>query len=120
MRTIIAGSRTIRNYETVERAIKLSGFEITSVLSGCANGPDTLGERWAKENDVHVEYYPANWNKDGGYAGLIRNRQMADNADAVIAVWDGKSTGTKDMIDVARRKKLSIHVHVKGSFDDLF
>jgi hypothetical protein len=120
MRTIIAGSRSITDYATVERAVRLSGIEITEVISGKARGPDLLGERWAKEHDVPVNSKPANWNKYGPSAGPIRNREMAEEADALVAVWDGVSKGTKDMIKVAKQKGLKVHIHVKGSLEELF
>lgn len=120
MRTIIAGSRSIKDYETVERGVRLSGFDITEVVSGAATGVDKLGERWARENDVPVNSQLALWNQQGLAAGHIRNTEMAEYADGVIIIWDGKSKGTKDMINIARKMQLSIHVHVKGSLEELF
>lgn len=120
MRTIIAGSRSIKDYETVKRGVRLAGLEITQVVSGCANGVDKLGERWAEENNIPVNKAPANWNRYGVAAGRIRNEQMAEEADALIAIWDGKSNGTRNMINIARKKGLSIHIHVKGSLEELF
>ena len=101
MRVIIAGSRTITSYDTVKEAVANSGFTITTVISGCARGVDQLGEKWANENGVKIARFPANWEKYGKRAGAIRNAAMADNADALIAVWDGKSAGTRDMIKQA-------------------
>ncbi len=55
--------------------------------------------------------YPAAWDTYGLKAGYIRNEEMADNADALIAIWDGKSRGTKHMIDIATRKGLRVYIH---------
>lgn len=111
MKTIIAGSRNATQYTIVETAIKLSHFEVTSVVSGKANGGDTLGERYARLNSLPVYEYPADWKQYGKSAGFIRNEEMADNAEALIALWDGFSKGTKNMIEIARRKKLPILVY---------
>ena len=108
MKTIIAGSRNATQYAIIETAIKLCHFEVTSVVSGKANGGDTLGERYALVNSLPVYEYPADWKQYGKSAGFIRNAEMADNAEALIALWDGFSKGTKNMIEIARRKKLPI------------
>ena len=72
---------------------------------------DELGERWAELNDVPCERFKADWNKLGRKAGVLRNQQMAENAHALIAVWDGNSPGTRDMIDRANRLRLRVYVH---------
>ena len=106
MKTIIAGSRTIRKYKIVEEAINESGFEITEIVSGLAKGPDTFGIEWAHRNNIPVKKFPADWAKFGQSAGMIRNKEMAEYDDALIAVWDGKSSGTKNMIQLATDKQL--------------
>lgn len=114
MRTIIAGSRTLADYEYVKRAVKNSGFKITTVLCGmCPDGIDLLGLRYAKDNGIPWEEYPAEWTKQGYYnprAGFERNYTMALNADALIAIWDGESRGTQDMINVATRENLDVYL----------
>ena len=101
MKVIIAGSRTIDDYEAVCRAVENSGFKPTEIVSGGARGVDRLGERWAKEHGVPVKKFSAEWDKYGRSAGYKRNRQMAEYADALVVLWDGKSPGTKHMIDIA-------------------
>lgn len=115
MRTIIAGSRDIVEYQHVLDAIRLSGFTITAVISGHARGVDTLGERWAAEHSIAAHLYPAEWGRLGKYAGRMRNLAMANNADALIAVWDGKSTGTKHMIVTMRAAGKPTFVHLVGA-----
>ncbi len=111
MKVIIAGTRTIANAALVEQAIAESGFEITELVSGCADGVDRLGELWAERVGVPVVRYPANWKVYGKAAGPIRNQAMADHADALIGVWDGWSRGTIDMIRRAKAKGLKVYVH---------
>lgn len=120
MRVIIAGSRDIMpavrqdvfswRMKCVAYAVKESGFRITTVLSGGARGIDAVGEAWAKEQDIEVERYPANWKKHGRAAGILRNNKMANNADALIAIWDGFSAGTRHMIETASARGLKIKV----------
>ena len=86
-----------------------AGYSIIIVSGGCS-GADLLGERYAKENGYSIDRYPAEWQKYGRKAGIMRNAVMADNADALIAYWDGISRGTKNMIDEARKKGLAVRV----------
>lgn len=110
MKTIIAGSRGITDPEIVVEAIESSSFKVTEVVSGCARGVDELGECWAEAVGVPIKQFKPNWDL-GKVAGLIRNAQMAEYAEALIAIWDGKSKGTQNMIKEARKRDLKIHVH---------
>lgn len=103
MKVIIAGSRTVTDFRFVYQAANESGFEITEVVSGGAPGVDTLGEEFAADLDVPLKVFPAEWEKLGKSAGPIRNRHMAEYADALIAIWDGESRGTKNMIATMER-----------------
>lgn len=114
MRTIIAGSRGITDRNLVDDAIQAAalfeGIVPTLVVSGAAPGVDTIGEQWAAEHGVPVKQYPANWKMVGPVAGMQRNYTMAQNADALIAVWDGRSPGTRHMIALAHKYKLQVYV----------
>lgn len=110
MRTIIAGSRTITDYGLVIDAVRDSGFTISEVVCGMARGVDLLGKRWAHDYGVPVKEFPADWNTHGKRAGYLRNEQMAEYADALIAVTTG-SPGTRHMIDIAKRKGLKVFVY---------
>lgn len=110
MKTIIAGSREISSYATLLQAIHDSGFEITEVVSGAARGVDRLGEKYANEFGIALKQFPADWDGLGKGAGYARNRQMAEYAEAAIILWDGRSKGTKHMIDLAEKHSLKIHL----------
>ena len=114
-KTIIAGGRDFMDYNLLKEKTNkiLQEKKITHkivIISGCARGADTLGLRYASENAFDVEKYPAEWDKYGKKAGYMRNVEMAENADALIAFWDGKSKGTKHMIDIATERNLPIRV----------
>jgi hypothetical protein len=110
MKVIIAGSRSCNDYNLVRKAIKDSGFDITEIVSGCAPGIDTVGMDIANEYHIPVKRFPANWNRYGKGAGLIRNIEMAEYADALVALPGPNSVGTIDMIAQARLKGLKIYV----------
>lgn len=110
MRTIIAGSRDCRNLQALEIAIAKCGWQITTVISGTARGADRLGELWAERHNVTLERYPANWDTYGAQAGFLRNVQMADRAEALLALWDGASPGTAHMINCARQRNIPVFV----------
>jgi hypothetical protein len=112
MKTIVAGSRGIDRYDIVEQAIRLSGFTITELVSGTAQGVDSLGECWAKAQGIPVSRFPARWRTQGRAAGKIRNSKMSHYADALIAIWDGQSRGTKDMIDKAKYRGLKVYIYM--------
>lgn len=110
MKVIIAGSREGFEIADVFVAMKECGFEVAEVVSGTARGVDKLGESWAAANNIPVKKFPADWDGHGKSAGYIRNAQMAEYADALVALWDGKSKGTKHMIDLANRRGIPVHI----------
>lgn len=103
MKIIIAGGRDFKDYKTLSEICNhiLPQFKNVSLISGTARGADRLGERYAKENGYEVEKFPANWDFYGKSAGYMRNLEMAKYADGLIAFWDNKSKGTKNMIGFA-------------------
>jgi len=108
MITVICGSREIENVMYVYDAIRYveehtPDFNITKVVSGVASGPDTAAIRWAEKHNVPCDFHPADWTRYGKSAGYKRNKEMVDSSEFVIALWDGKSKGTKHSIDIARK-----------------
>ena len=113
MRTIIAGSRDITDSEFLNSAISECGWTISEVISGCANGAYKLGEIWAAKNNIPIKKFPANWSKWGKSAGMIRNAEMLKCGQALIALWDGKSRGTKNMIDISKNGGIRVFVKLR-------
>lgn len=131
VKIIIAGSREFNNYKLLEKYCHKVFYELSQdeiltghvkedisnmqIISGTAIGADTLGERFAKNYSIELKQFPADWSL-GKQAGYIRNVQMADYAvednayGILIAFWDGKSKGTKHMIDIARGKGMKIKI----------
>jgi predicted Rossmann fold nucleotide-binding protein DprA/Smf involved in DNA uptake len=104
MRVIIAGSRTITNPLHVDLAVDMSGWfeQITEIISGCADGVDQLGIKFAEEMDIVIAEFPANWKMYGKQAGFKRNEDMAQYADGLIAIRENHSRGTSHMIQTMR------------------
>jgi hypothetical protein len=100
MKTIIAGSRDFNDFDYMKAYLATipPWIEITEVVSGCAQGADTLGEKWAELKRIPVKRFPAEWERLGKRAGPIRNAEMGIYAEGLIAFWDGKSRGTQHMI----------------------
>lgn len=118
MKVIIAGSRKVEDYKLVVQAMERCGYEVTEVVCGMATGIDRLGEQWAIANGIPVKEMPADWNRHGRSAGPIRNRAMADYADAAVVIWDGKSRGSRNMINEMIRKNKPYFVQLTESEDE--
>jgi hypothetical protein len=73
---------------------------ITEIVCGEARGVDAMGKQLADAIKVPTKSFPADWDKYGKPAGYIRNKEMGMYADVLIAIWDGKSRGTRHMIDI--------------------
>lgn len=121
-RLIIAGSRNFNDYDYLQRCCiqeidKLRNVYDVVVVSGHAQGADILGERFANEQGLKLEIYPADWKAHYRSAGFRRNEQMGDISDGLIAFWDGRSHGTRHMIEYAKSKGLDVTVYYYN-FDD--
>ena len=113
---VIAGSRKYENYTEAAEFIdvcidEIKGKSEITILSGGAKGVDLIGEKYAKEHGYKIEKYLPEWNRYGKGAGPKRNEEMAKDCDLVICFWDGKSKGTKSMIECGR--KLNKQVKIK-------
>lgn len=123
LRIIIAGSRNFTDYKFLKTSIRdilkntsLEGISKIKIISGTAKGADQLGERFAKQFNLEIVRFPADWDRYGRSAGYIRNEQMAkysvedDNYGMLVAFWDGESKGTKHMINLANKHGLDVHI----------
>ena len=121
-RVIVAGGRNLKDYKLIEHTLNelmenqpnqieiVSGGQMSIDEFGNRFGADYLAEQWAEKNAIQIHKFPANWNKHNKAAGPIRNRQMAQYGDALIAFWDGITRGTQSMIEEARAAKLPVNV----------
>jgi len=138
MRVIIAGTRTFNDYQLlIQRSLGFIYHEIyragchekftpdgqkymvfnegtVEIVSGMANGADKLGEKMAAQCFFQLQQFPADWDAHGKSAGNKRNLAMAKYAKEqrgmLIAFWNGKSRGTKNMIELAKKNGLTVNV----------
>lgn len=127
LRIIVAGGRDFKDYNLLSNTIMqyLEDVDDTGIvsnpkqvkfISGTARGADSLGEQFAYTWGYDVVRFPADWDTHGKRAGYRRNAEMAiyasenGNDGVLIAFWDGRSRGTKHMIDLAKRYGLDVHV----------
>lgn len=112
MKVIIAGSRNIINSQTVSEAyFDWCPFIATEIVSGGARGVDQIGESIGHFLEIPVTIFKADWDKYGKSAGYIRNVQMAQYADALLAVWDGQSKGTAHMIEAMKKERKPVFIY---------
>ncbi len=112
-KVIIAGTRTFDDYSLLREYADDMLSQVDDrieIVSGGAQGADALGERYARERGYSLRVFPADWTQYGRKAGPMRNRQMAEYADALLVYWDGKSRGTKNMIEEAKARGLKIGI----------
>lgn len=125
-RLAVVGSRTFADYKLLKKTLNQIAPNISTLISGGATGADSLAEKWADEHKIEKLIFHAQWddleadgaiiktNKYGkkynANAGFARNKTIVDNCDALVAFWDGKSRGTKDSIDYARKLNRKIKV----------
>lgn len=125
LRVIIAGSRDFDGFPKLMNSCIDILLKITEqnddlgkirIVSGVARRADQLGEQYAKVAGYEVSKFSADWDRLGKRAGYVRNAEMAKYAMAdgnygvLIAFWDGKSKGTKHMIDLAKKSGLDVHI----------
>lgn len=113
MNIAIVGSRTFNNYESMKKFI-LDNIRITEdikyVVSGGADGADTLAEKFAEEFKIVPMVFRPEWDVYGKSAGMIRNKDIINHSDMVFAFWDGKSKGTANSIKLALKAKIPCYV----------
>ena len=114
-RVVVAGSRRFNDYEYLEQKLdfvlerKLLTHKVI-IHSGMARGADKLGELYAAKNNIPIQQFPADWNTHGKAAGMLRNREMARDADAVVVFIVDDSPGASSMISIAEEKGIPCKV----------
>lgn len=116
-RVIVAGGRDFDDYEYLSQQLdKLFGNSSNfdsrqiKIISGMADGADTLAIRYADEHRLTKILFPANWKYHHRFAGFLRNEDMLSIATHLVAFWDGKSSGTKHMLELAQAKGIPVWI----------
>ena len=110
-KVVVAGGRDFDDYQLLTSKLDhlfKNRVEI-EIVSGCARGADSLGEKYAKKRGIALRKFPADW-EIGKHAGHVRNREMAEYCDAVVVFWDGVSRGTANMIKAAEKLNKPVRI----------
>ena len=116
MKLLIAGCRTLTLSSQAIYSIlnngRFRGERLTEIVSGGAKGIDTSAKEFAKYIQLPCKVFAPQWDRFGKKAGFLRNIEMANYADVLLAVWDGESRGTKHMISTMLDKNKPVHVEL--------
>jgi predicted Rossmann fold nucleotide-binding protein DprA/Smf involved in DNA uptake len=113
MKLAIIGSRTLNQQQVIqviEQVITKSKTPVTTIVTGGANGVDSIAEYYAKMSDINIEVYYPVYSQYGKRAPLIRNNEIIKNCDGVLAIWDGESNGTAYTIRKAKKENKPVMV----------
>lgn len=86
--------------------------DVTEIVSGGAKGIDTCAREYAKEHGLKLTEFLPDYRRYGRGAPLKRNLEIITYADQVLVFWDGKSPGTKYVIDQCEKQKKKVAVHL--------
>ena len=98
----VVGSRGFNDYKLLKDTLDKYKDKTFVMVSGGAKGADQLGEKWAKENNIKTLIFRPDWDKFGKIAGFLRNKDIVDNSDVIVAFWDGLTKGTENTINLTK------------------
>lgn len=111
----VVGGRDFSNYDKLCKILdqfvkKPDEYELEVIIvSGGAEGADSLAERYAEEHNLKTVIFEADWSL-GKKAGPLRNKKIVEQSEEIIAFWDGKSKGTKSTIELAKKIKKPLKI----------
>ncbi|MBQ8133857.1 MAG: DUF2493 domain-containing protein [Clostridia bacterium] len=108
MKVAIIGSRSLY----INNLNQYLPKEITEIVSGGAKGIDTSAKNYAEKNNIKLKEFLPNYKQYGKSAPLKRNIEIIQYADLVIAFWDGKSKGTKFVIDNCQKMNVPVNIYI--------
>ncbi len=108
MKVAVVGSRGLR----VEHLEDYLPKDTTEIVSGGARGVDTSAREYALRHGLKLTEYLPEYRRYGRAAPLKRNITIIENSDLVLAFWDGRSRGTKYVIDNCKKQNVPVEVHI--------
>lgn len=108
MKVAVAGSRDI----VIDNLNEYLPLDTDEIITGGARGVDDCAKKYAADMGIKYKEFLPDYNKYGRAAPIIRNKHIVEYADIVIAFWNGKSKGTKNTIETAKKLGKSITVHI--------
>jgi len=101
MKLAIVGSRSFTDYELFKTFMK--DFEPSEIISGGAIGVDSLATQYAIEFNIPLIEFKPDYGTYGSKAPFVRNLEIVKASDFILAIWDGKSKGTRNSVNNAIR-----------------
>ncbi len=109
MKVAVIGSKEFTDYSQLKSVLdSIQG--ISAIISGGAPGTDTLGRKYAHQHNIKFLEFPPDYKKYGNKAKHIRDRQIVEHCDRVIAFWDGECEGTKYTMDYAGQQNKPVTI----------
>lgn len=119
-RIIVCGGKEFNDAELLQNTLDsiIPDFDFVEIISGHAKGADSLAEEYAETHGIKCTVFPADWKRYGRGAGPVRNKQMLlyalETSTLVVAFWNGKSRGTKNMITQAQKAGVDVRIVYYG------
>lgn len=109
----IVGSRTFNDLQAFYKCLQVLkvDYEIIQIISGGAKGADSIGEKYADENNIPKLIFKPDWQKYGKRAGFLRNEDIIKNCNFCLAFWDGESHGTKHDIELCKKYNIPCFIY---------
>lgn len=118
----VSGSRCWTDYALIKRILDFyrEHHEVELVVHGGAEGADSLCQRYADENGIPCQVVRPDYATHGRRAPLVRNGDIVESGEALIAFWDGESRGTMDAMHKALNLRRTVYlVRVDGSVEKM-
>jgi len=114
MNIAVVGSRMFNDYTLFKTSLEKILFELSvnkiKFISGGAIGSDNMAEKFAQESNINIKIIEPDWKQYGKGSAIIRNRQIVQLSDVVIAFWNNESKGTLSVINFAKKMKKNLFV----------
>lgn len=125
MKIAVVGSRDFDDYEFLKKILNYhlcqAGQACTQIISGGARGADTLAKQYAVEHGLDIQEFIPNWDVHGKSAGYLRNEQIVNACDELVAFCvmssDGISPGTKLSIELAEKAGKPVYKYLPPESD---
>ncbi len=108
----IVGGRDFNDYGRLRKVFESLKLDVSELVSGGAKGTDTLAEILSQDKKIPITIFPADWERNGKKAGMLRNKQIVDYCDEVLAFWDEQSRGTANTISLTTQSKKKLYLEI--------
>ncbi|MBQ8249486.1 MAG: DUF2493 domain-containing protein [Clostridia bacterium] len=108
MKVAVVGSRTL----TIDNLGSYLPSETTEIVSGGAKGIDTCAREYATANNIKLTEFLPEYERYGRAAPLARNKKIVEYAEVIVVFWDGKTNGTKMILEYCEKRGKTAYIHI--------